>query len=385
MKNIVIDIQGKNAVLLNKAGDFIRIKNKGYVIGQRIDTGAEKPKAAWLKWCISAAAVLVLLFGGGAYAYYTPYTDISLDINPSVEFSTNIFDKIIGVKAMNGDAIQLLQKIQLRDCDLQTAMTRLTGALVEEGYLTSEEAAQLFVTTCSQDQDRAQTMLRDMIRALDQAMDKNKVRANVDGECINPELKLRAQQCGVSPGKLMLIERYRQLSGDTSDIQVWLNKPVKEIMAATNAVKARNAEQNQERASANGSQNGKSNGTGSGNSTGSGDGSQSGSGSSQGYSGGDKNDNGYSGGDRNDNGKNTGATDQNGYKGGEQSDNGYNGGEDINNDENSNTPANSDDPGNSAKVGGSSGNAGKSDEPGASCSPSPSGSGTGKGSTGGKR
>lgn len=313
MKNVVVEIQGKYAVLMSDAGDFIRIRNRNYKIGQRLDKGRRKTKAGWVKWAVAAAAAVVLLFGGGAYAYYTPYTDVSFDINPSLELSTNIFDTVIDIRAINEDAAQLLKKIQLNGCDLKTAMIKLVDELVNEGYLTVDEAAGIILTASSQDQDRARTMLQDMKKTLDQEMDRYKVHADIQGECIGGELRIRARELGVSPGKLMLAERYAQSTGNPAAVNIkeWLNKPVKDIFKAINA----NMEQNNGNISANGTQ------------------------SQEGYTGGDLSENGYNGGDQSDNGQNAGTTDQNGYVGGDQSDNGYNGGEQINNDKSSETPA----------------------------------------------
>ncbi len=236
MQNIVVQVERKYAVLLNGTGDFVRIKNKGYTVGQRLETGTRKRQTVWAKWAAVAVAAFVMLLGGSAYAYYTPYVEYSVDVNPSIEFTTNIFDRVIDVKAMNEDAEQLLQRIRLKDCDLKTAVSTLIGELIEEGYLSDDAIAELVVTASSKDQTRTQTKLHEMIQEMDKEMTQNHVSANIQGECAGEELKTRAQEYGVTPGKLMLAERYAQSTGDPAgvDIEEWLGKSVKEIMAALN-------------------------------------------------------------------------------------------------------------------------------------------------------
>ena len=177
---------------------------------------------------------LVLLFGGGAYAYYTPYAELSLDINPSIAIKTNIFDTVIDVQALNDDAEQILTPLQIRNCNLQTALDAILDRLISEGYLSEEDAADIMLTAYSQDQERAQVMLQEMTQILEQDMARERLQANIEGECIGSEIRIRAQQYGVSPGKLMLAERYAQSTGDPDavDITQWLSKPVREIMEA---------------------------------------------------------------------------------------------------------------------------------------------------------
>jgi hypothetical protein len=342
MKNVVVEIQGNYAVIMNDTGEFKRIKNKAYEIGQRIELNTSKVRipASLMKWLASTAAAAILLLGGTAYAYNTPYTELSLDINPSIELSANIFNTIIDVTAMNEDAQRILDRLQLRDCDLQTAIQAITAELKAEGYLTDDEIAQIMVTACSQDQERAQTMLRDMIQALQQETARDQVRANIDGECIGAELKTRAREYGVSPGKLMLVERYAQSTGDPSSVNVedWLGRSVKDILNAISE-NAQNGQKNPD--------------------------------TGNGYNGGDTSSNGYSGGNTSGNGQNSGDSNQNGYSGGDTNNNGYNGGED--NGKNTSAPSN----GNGTQNGSGNGNTQTSPGSGAanqgSCTSEPTG------------
>jgi len=91
------------------------------------------------------------------------------------------------------------------------------------------------VTANSQDQTRAQEMLEAAEREIEERTEQLRIRANVDGECIGLELVTRAREYGVSPGKLRLVEKYALSTGDPANVDVaaWLQKPVKEIMAAT--------------------------------------------------------------------------------------------------------------------------------------------------------
>jgi hypothetical protein len=231
----VIEIIGKKAVVMNENGTFERVKNNNYIPGQRINSSAKRNRK--LRYAIAAAsAALVLLLAGGGYAYCTPYSQVSIDVNPSLVLHLNYFNKVIKAEAMNADAQKILDNVNILNDDIQAATEKFVAEVAKEGYVTPGSDAAFVVTTNSQDQNRAQEMLRVTQKQIEQKMTQLHVRANVDGDCIGQELAARAREYGVSPGKLMLAERYALSTGapDNVDIYSWTRKSVKEIVAATN-------------------------------------------------------------------------------------------------------------------------------------------------------
>ncbi|MFZ5974261.1 MAG: anti-sigma factor domain-containing protein, partial [Bacillota bacterium] len=238
MKSVVLEITGRHAVVVNDDGDFIKIRNRNFKVGQRIITHDLRFKR--LKFASAAAAAAMVLFvAGGAYAYYTPYTEVSLDVNPSMVLQINYFNKVIGVAAMNADAEQIAEKLDIINDDVNTAMDEVVNELSEQGYIDTDTDAAIVVTSTSQDQTRAQEMLQTAERKIEQKTERLRIRAEVLGDCVGQQLVTRAREYGVSPGKLMLVEKYAISTGDpaTVDVTAWLDKPVKEIMAATKANK----------------------------------------------------------------------------------------------------------------------------------------------------
>ncbi|PWM46606.1 MAG: hypothetical protein DBX47_02165 [Clostridiales bacterium] len=49
----------------------------------------------------------------GFVLYYSPYSYISIDVNPSIELSVNRFDRVVSVKAYNNDGNMLIKNISL--------------------------------------------------------------------------------------------------------------------------------------------------------------------------------------------------------------------------------------------------------------------------------
>jgi hypothetical protein len=338
MKHVIMEADGRKAVAMREDGQFVTIRDRGYAAGQRLETLAgRKPRgiSVWTKAVGAIAAALIVTAGAAAYAI--PYTEMSLDVNPSIELRLNWFNRVISAGAVNGDAERVMDRLHLFNCDLATATERIASELAAQGYVDAEEEAQILLTSASGDTTRAREMLRTMTATMERTMERLRVRAEIFGECVSAEVQTRAREYGTTPGKLLLVEQYMLSTGDPGgvDIGEWLDKPVREIKAAIamNGADPENGWSSAEEIVGNGYAGGDGSDNGYGGAT---------PGTTDpGYHGGDKDDNGYggntlapndtgySGGDKSDNGyggATPGSTDP-GYAGGDQSDNGYGGGD----------------------------------------------------------
>ncbi len=234
MNNVVLEISGKYAVLLSEAGDVVRVKNRDYTVGQRVQNALGRTNAL-VKWAVTAAAAVVLLFGGTQFALHMPYAEVSLDVNPGIEITTNMFNTIIEVSAMNEDAQRVISHANLKGQKLQAGLTSLFAALVEGKYLTADEAATMMVTAYSPNTAYAVSLVEEMIQTMQREAANHQVLANFKGESVDGELKARAQRYGVTPGKLLLAERYvKSVKNATEqDLIDSLKKSVDELIANT--------------------------------------------------------------------------------------------------------------------------------------------------------
>ena len=80
MKAVVVEIKGKHAAILTEDGLVSKISNKDYAIGQEIII---KNKSNKLIRITAAAAAAIMIFVTPAWAYLTPYSYVSIDVNPS--------------------------------------------------------------------------------------------------------------------------------------------------------------------------------------------------------------------------------------------------------------------------------------------------------------
>ena len=82
MKAVIVEIKGSNAAVLSDDGLISQIKNKNYTIGQEIIIRNNN----YIKWAATIAAA-VMFFVTPAWAYLTPFSYVSIDVNPSFTFS----------------------------------------------------------------------------------------------------------------------------------------------------------------------------------------------------------------------------------------------------------------------------------------------------------
>ena len=150
MNTVIVDIKGKYAAALTDAGEVKRIFNNRYEIGQEIELydiqEINQP------YCVRkivrrvvavAAAIVILAVGGMATAYAIPYGTVSLESDPSVEYTINCFDYVIGVNALNEDGEELLSEMdvsQLRHHKIDDAVKTTVEQLEKDVRFDTDNA-----------------------------------------------------------------------------------------------------------------------------------------------------------------------------------------------------------------------------------------------------
>ena len=86
MKAVIVDTKSRAAAALSADGLVIKIKNNNYEIGQVIEINKKQSHKTRMLVVRAAAAAVIALCSASALAYYTPYSYVSLDVNPSFEY-----------------------------------------------------------------------------------------------------------------------------------------------------------------------------------------------------------------------------------------------------------------------------------------------------------
>ncbi len=241
MKGIVVEQNNKYAVVLDKNGSFVKVKNRlNYRIGHEVDV---EPKVLNFDLktfskvaSIAAAFVLVCGVSVGAYAYNTPYNYVNVDINPSLEFSVNIFNRVLEVKGINTDGEVLLKHKSLKNLKIDEAVVNCIEEAVEEGFLGESSDNAVIITVSGKDNTKVTNIKEELVNKANITLEQGKVQSEILAEETTLDKRDVAKELGISPGKLVLIEKLKEVKPEV-EVKEYKDKKVKEIVASINETK----------------------------------------------------------------------------------------------------------------------------------------------------
>ena len=170
MKSVIVEIRGKYAAALSEDGSIIKIKNNGYAIGQQIITVSPVRVNPQKLIAMAACIALLLISGLGAYAYFTPYSYVSLDINPSVEFILNRFDCVLSVEGVNDDGRAIAESIdlsKLRNRPIDYAVVHTVNEISKHGYLEGSGISGIVIATSANNSKKAERLAAELKAAVE--------------------------------------------------------------------------------------------------------------------------------------------------------------------------------------------------------------------------
>ncbi|WP_235832663.1 anti-sigma factor domain-containing protein [Acetivibrio mesophilus] len=233
MKAIIVDIEGDYAVALDKRGRFIKIeKTVEHTVGYEIDVPSKVSRFSnkTLLKIMSVAAVLLLVssISFAAYSYNTPYCYVNVDINPSLEIVLNMYNRIIDVKALNPEGEKLIED-SYKNSRLDEGVKKIIDSAVAQGFLTSDDENAVMLTVAGKNYEKVLKIKEEVGDTANKALTNDKVVSEVIVENVVLERREEAKELGVSPGKLVLIDKLKEVNPEATTDE-YKDKPVKEIM-----------------------------------------------------------------------------------------------------------------------------------------------------------
>ncbi|MBR2274641.1 MAG: hypothetical protein IJ873_01045 [Lachnospiraceae bacterium] len=228
MKAVVISIDDNKATVLGHDGIISRINNNGYSVGEELNIkllegrnrGRASEKISSITSYLSknavriAAAALVLVVGVGSVTVYaTPCSTVTMDINPSLEYKVNRFERVVSVSSLNDDAAALLENVntKLKNKKIDTVMDITLDALEEAQYI--QEETSLVVTIDTKLSEKSRAALETRVNAeIDNWNTKKqnegkKVSVVSETVTVTDEMRNKAKETGSTPGQTILAEK----------------------------------------------------------------------------------------------------------------------------------------------------------------------------------
>ena len=217
MKAVIVDLNGNDAVALRDDGRFEKIKNKNYSIGQEITMQAQTirfPKQAAI--AASVAIVIAACGGMGTYTWSNPISYVSLDINPSIAYSLNEFNRVITVSGMNEEGTAVVDAIgdSLKNTDITTALSITVEQLSTDAYLDSENTNYMIIGVYSDKDSKADALMS----TVDEFTANSAETCSITTVNVSKETKETADSYGITGGKMELINEIANVAADPEEV-----------------------------------------------------------------------------------------------------------------------------------------------------------------------
>lgn len=240
MKAVIIEISGKKVVALSKKGDFIKLTNRsGFSVGREIEIPSARIINLHAFTRIASIAAMFLLIIGlslGMYTYYRPYSYIDIDINPSIEITTNVFNRIIHIKGLNKDGEKVLASGKYKNTGIETCIKTVLDSAIKNGYLITDKNNAVLYTVSSKNDEKAIQIKQVIMNSTEKELKEDKVTAEILMEKVSIKNHEDAKIAGISAGKKLLIERLQKTDPKTK-LEDYKNASIKSIIKEIQAGK----------------------------------------------------------------------------------------------------------------------------------------------------
>ena len=236
MKGIVVEVKNNKTVVLADNGEFIKL-NHVYNVGETFDIPSRIGISHVRRNLLAACAALMIFLGaGGIYAATTPYSYVTVDVNPSIEYSVNYFDNVISTKALNKDGKAVVKSLSdVKGSKVTAAVDDAIGVMEDKGYIDKSEISYAIVSVVSKDNDRTKSISKDLATSIKKS-DNDKLTVDVViGTMSDRET---AQKINTSTGRLQVAKQLTdstnsEILKDSSkarEIKKTGDKPVKKLV-----------------------------------------------------------------------------------------------------------------------------------------------------------
>jgi uncharacterized membrane protein YkoI len=182
---------------------------KKNIISMPVNTSYHiKSKISWLKWAAGAAAMFMLVLGGNfAHQYYSVDSIISFDVNPSIELKVNQAEKVLAAIPRDGDAVIVLDDMNLKNVDLNVAVNALIGSMLKYGYV-DEAKNSILISVENANTQRGAELQKRLSDEVSSLLDAYSIDGAVLSQTMSDDerLKALAGEHEISLGKAALVD-----------------------------------------------------------------------------------------------------------------------------------------------------------------------------------
>ena len=253
MKAVVLEIKEKWAAVLCEDGVIRKVKKGNFKVGDSFDFEAENHKkvvsiGSLRRNMVGSAAALFLIVAGvaGTYSYNNVLacSYVSLDINPSIEYTLNRQDKVVAVKGLNNDGQEIADELlSVRKTTLKEALKETKQLLTQKNYLKSGSSEDVLIDISANNSARTDALKKEALSVFGTELTKGELNL-VLTESDLKEHK-RANSLGISTGEYKQIQyiknkpekvgdnQYNDYVLQASDIAIYKDYTVSQLLESS--------------------------------------------------------------------------------------------------------------------------------------------------------
>jgi|GEM_PF-423131 len=233
MKAVVLEIKENWAAVLCEDGVVRKIKKGKLSVGDSLDISPESrgkilSLGSFRRYLAGSAAALFLLTAGagGVYSYNTVWacSYVSLDINPSIEYTLNRQNYVIKVKGLNEEGqgiVDELMKTSLHHATLEEALEQTKLILSQKKYLNSDAGEYVLINVSASNDKRMNILQKEALSAFSTEQTQGKLNLVLTGSTLKEHKT--ASSLGISTGtyqQIQYIKAKSQKDGNESPTDI---------------------------------------------------------------------------------------------------------------------------------------------------------------------
>jgi len=216
MKAVVLEIKENWAAVLCEDGVVRKIKKGKLSVGDSLDISPEScgkilSLGSFRRYIAGSAAALFLLTAGagGVYSYNNVLacSYVSLDINPSIEYTLNRQNYVIKVKGLNEEGqgiVDELMKTSLHHATLEEALEQTKLILSQKKYLNSDAGEYVLINVSASNDKRMNILQKEALSAFSTEQTQGKLNLVLTGSTLKEHKT--ASSLGISTGTYQQIQ-----------------------------------------------------------------------------------------------------------------------------------------------------------------------------------